>query len=106
MDECWFKFNILKKEERKSMGNHNNYRHGSVTRELPLLTFKISVAIMAILITITSSLFIKRIYRQMVKSRADLMFMVFKYVRYWSDSYFNASVRSVRSTQEEFIGFF
>ena len=59
------------------MENPNNYRHGSVTRELPfLLAFEISVAIMAILITITSSLVIKRIYGKMVKSRADLMFIV------------------------------
>ena len=77
MDKCWFKFDISKKEERKSMENPNDYRHGSVTRELPfLLAFEISVAIMAILITITSSLVIKRICRKMVKSRADLMFMV------------------------------
>ena len=77
MDKCWFKFDISKKEERKSMENPNDCRHGSVTRELPfLLAFEISVAIMAILITITSSLVIKRICRKMVKSRADLMFMV------------------------------
>ena len=59
------------------MENPENYRHGSVTRELPfLLTFEISVATMAVLITVTSSLVIKRIYRKMVKSRADLMFIV------------------------------
>ena len=61
------------------MENPENYRHGSVTRELPfLLTFEISVATMAVLITVTSSLVIKRIYRKMVKSRANLMFIVLR----------------------------
>ena len=59
------------------MENPNNYRYGSVTQELPfLLAFEISVATMAVLITITSSLVIKKIYGKIVKSRADLMFIV------------------------------
>lgn len=59
------------------MENSNNYRYGSVTRELPfLLTFEILVGIMAVVITVTSSLVIKRNYGKMKKSRADLMFIV------------------------------
>ena len=60
-----------------SMENSNNYRYGSVTRELPfLLTFEILVGIMAVVITVTSSLVIKRNYGKLKKSRADLMFIV------------------------------
>ena len=59
------------------MENPDNYRYGSVTRELPfLLTFQISVAVMVVLITVTSSIVIKRIYKKLVKSRADLMFII------------------------------
>ena len=59
------------------MENSNNYRYGSVTRELPfLLTFEILVGIMAVVITVTSSLVIKRNYGKMKKSRAHLMFIV------------------------------
>ena len=59
------------------MENPDNYRYGSVTRELPfLLTFQISVAVMVVLITVTSSIVIKRVYKKLVKSRADLMFII------------------------------
>ena len=50
------------------MENSNNYRYGSVTRELPfLLTFEILVGIMAVMITVTSNFLIKRIYGKMKK---------------------------------------
>ena len=68
---------VLEKHERNPMENPDNYRYGSITRELPfLLTFQISVALMAVLITVTSSIVIKRIYKKLVKSRADLMFII------------------------------
>ena len=47
------------------MENPDNYRHGTVTLELPfVLTFEISVETMAVLITVTISSVIKRIYKK------------------------------------------
>ena len=72
-----------------SLENSNNYRYGSVTRELPfLLTFEILVGIMAVVITVTSSLVIK------------LNVYSIKHIGYWSRSNINASVRRVKSTVE------
>ena len=59
------------------MENPNNYRYGSITRELPfLLPLEFLVGIMSVLITVTSSLVIKHIHEKTKKSRADLMFIV------------------------------